>query len=97
MRKFNELMRLKFEARLTHRQIARSLGIGAGTVSRWLCCTATQQGVVRTVMRFSRRAIAVRHPELDHCIEDPAGEFRLRSLTRHGATSKTPTDYHFEA
>lgn len=27
MRKLKELMRLKFEARLTHRQVARSLGI----------------------------------------------------------------------
>ncbi len=36
MRKFRELMRLKFEAKLTHRQIARSLGMGAGTVSRYV-------------------------------------------------------------
>ena len=36
MRKFKELMRLKFEAGLTHRQIARSLGMGAGTVSRYV-------------------------------------------------------------
>ena len=36
MRKFKELMRLKFEAKLTHRQIARSLGLGAGTVSRYV-------------------------------------------------------------
>ena len=36
MRKFKELMRLKFEAGLTHRQIARSLGMGAGTVSRYI-------------------------------------------------------------
>jgi len=36
MRKFKELMRLKFQAQLTHRQIARSLGIGAGTVSRYV-------------------------------------------------------------
>lgn len=36
MRKFKELMRLKFEAKLTHRQIARSLGMGAGTVSRYV-------------------------------------------------------------
>ncbi len=33
MRKFKELMRLKFEAKLTHRQIGRSLGLSAGTVS----------------------------------------------------------------
>jgi transposase len=36
MRKFRELMRLKYQAKLTHRQIARSLGIGAGTVSRYV-------------------------------------------------------------
>jgi len=36
MRKLKELMRLKFEAKLTHRQIARSLGIGPGTVSRYV-------------------------------------------------------------
>jgi len=36
MIKFHELMRLKFEAKLTHRQIARSLGIGPGTVSRYV-------------------------------------------------------------
>jgi len=36
MRKFRELMRLKFEAKLSHRQIARSLRIGAGTVSRYV-------------------------------------------------------------
>jgi len=36
MRRFKELMRLKFEAKLTHRQIARGLGLGAGTVSRYV-------------------------------------------------------------
>lgn len=35
MRKLKELMRLKCEARLTHRQIARSLGISPGTVSTY--------------------------------------------------------------
>jgi len=35
MRKLKELMRLKFEARLSHRQIGRSLGISPGTVSSY--------------------------------------------------------------
>ena len=34
MRKLKELMRLKFEARLTHRQIGRSLGLSPGTKVR---------------------------------------------------------------
>ena len=36
MRKFKESMRVKIQGQLTHRQIARSLGIGAGTVSRYV-------------------------------------------------------------
>ena len=36
MRKLKELMRLKFEARLTHRQVGRSLGISPGTVSSYV-------------------------------------------------------------
>ena len=35
MRKLKELMRLKFQAHLSHRQIARSLGISSGTVSTY--------------------------------------------------------------
>ena len=35
MRKLKELMRLKFEACLTHRQIGRSLGLSPGTVSTY--------------------------------------------------------------
>ena len=35
MRKLKELMHLKFEARLTHRQIGRSLRLSPGTVSRY--------------------------------------------------------------
>jgi transposase len=35
MPKFKELMRLKFEAKLPHRAIARALGVGPGTVSRY--------------------------------------------------------------
>ena len=36
MRKFKELMRLKFEAKLSHRQIGRSLSMSPGTVSRYV-------------------------------------------------------------
>ncbi len=36
MRKLKELMRLKFEARLSHRQIGRSLSISPGTVSDYV-------------------------------------------------------------
>ena len=35
MPKFKELMRLKFEAKLPHRAIARAIGVGPGTVSRY--------------------------------------------------------------
>jgi len=38
MRKFKELMRLKFESRLTHRQIARSLSISPGTARTMCTC-----------------------------------------------------------
>lgn len=34
MRHIKDILRLKLEAKLSHRQIARSLGIGVGTVSR---------------------------------------------------------------
>ena len=36
MRKLKELMRLKIEACLTHRQVGRSLGISPGTVSSYV-------------------------------------------------------------
>ncbi len=36
MRKLREILRLKYEARLRHRAIARACGIGAGTVSVYL-------------------------------------------------------------
>ena len=35
MRKLKEVMRLKFQAHLSHRQIARSLGVSSGTVSTY--------------------------------------------------------------
>ncbi|AMO70166.1 sigma-70 family RNA polymerase sigma factor [Zhongshania aliphaticivorans] len=35
MRHIKEILRLKLEAKLSHRQIARSLGIGVGTVSTY--------------------------------------------------------------
>ena len=36
MLKLNEILRLKYEANLSHRQIARSLGISLGVVSKYL-------------------------------------------------------------
>ncbi len=36
MRKLKEIMRLKFESGLSHRQIAGSINISAGTVSRYV-------------------------------------------------------------
>ncbi len=39
MRKLKEIMRLKFEAGLYHRQIAGSINISAGTISRYIALT----------------------------------------------------------
>ncbi len=36
MRKLTEILRLRFEAKLSHRAIARSVDIGLGTVSLYL-------------------------------------------------------------
>ncbi|WP_370450232.1 sigma factor-like helix-turn-helix DNA-binding protein [Corallococcus interemptor] len=36
MRKLREVLRLKYERKLSGREIARALGIGKGTVSRYL-------------------------------------------------------------
>jgi len=36
MRKLREILRLKYEAKLSHRVIGRACGIGAGTVSMYV-------------------------------------------------------------
>ena len=41
MRKFKDILRLKYGCELTHRQIAKSLSISAGSVSNYVNC-ATQ-------------------------------------------------------
>ncbi len=62
------------------------------SVSAGLCCNATYQDVVRTLIETLRRAVAIRHAELRHLVQNSAADSRLRSLARHGATSKTATD-----
>ena len=44
MRKIREILRLKYEQGLSHREIAQACSIGAGTVSRYLRKT-TARGV----------------------------------------------------
>ncbi len=43
MRKLREILRLKYEARLPHRAIARACGVGAGTVSVYLARARTAE------------------------------------------------------
>ena len=67
------------------------------TIPTRLCCTAEFKDAFRIPLDPSRDAVAVGQPEMHHCVENPAGDSRLRWLTCDGAASKTATDYHFKA